>query len=328
MFPAQPLATEGPAARRLGMGVVVSVLLHAGGAVMLAWAPGGADASGLRLPEPDPARPRPTPEVRPGVERSSAVSVTWLGFSDPTPHEAPLSETEQAAMSPAPASRAAEPAPPVPPSPTALASEAPRPAVPAEPGAPRGGGIDAPRSPEAELPDQPPAPQLAAAPSPRPLPEQTAPQAADEAESTRVPTSRAEIAEAPSEPRTPSPAGTPGEVADKEATAASTRPPIRVEPGRPVAAEGLDIKTVRPRWTTLTRLTIVPKNPLVLVRFNKAGVVARAELTRSSGSSQVDGPLLDSIYLWRASGRALEELSDAPDAGVELNFEMLLRRGG
>ncbi|MEO0632352.1 MAG: hypothetical protein AAFY46_16740, partial [Planctomycetota bacterium] len=72
-----------------------SVLLHVAAAMLL----GGSSPSdagfedGLQPPTMDA-------DATPGIAESDAVTVSWIGFADPTPHTAPEAETEQAQVSP------------------------------------------------------------------------------------------------------------------------------------------------------------------------------------------------------------------------------------
>lgn len=102
--------------------------------------------------------------------------------------------------------------------------------------------------------------------------------------------------------------GQPGDPQDREATAASIERATRWEIGQPLAAAGLRIATVPPRLTPLTRVTSRPKDPVVRIRFGRTGRVVSAEFLRSSGHRDVDQPILDAVYRWRATGKALEAL--------------------
>jgi TonB family protein len=123
-----------------------------------------------------------------------------------------------------------------------------------------------------------------------------------------------------------SPAGDqPGIASDKQSDAVSKTDHVEVCPGRPAAAQGLDITTRRPEFTNLTRITARPRSPVVRVRFDRRGRVAEASITSSSGYADVDEPVLNAIYLWRAKGKRLDQIDGAdPRAGIWVTFNVLL----
>ncbi|HRQ71498.1 MAG TPA: hypothetical protein PLU35_00550 [Phycisphaerales bacterium] len=326
--------------RPLVAGAGFSLLLHVAAAMALAinvpgfWASPGTELQSADLPTPVPPEP---PRVRPGIERSKEVTINWLGFEQPTPHEASLSTVEQAALNPetpgVPVDAEAVPqpvttvaAPPPAETPADAASPAPAPVeatpvlVSDSPAVESGAIVAAeervvvapvigPPLPPADAAEPSPEAPPPALPEPRPQP-----------------TPQAQPSEQPAPP-----APTPGVEAliesTKESPATSTKPPVEVSPGQPVAAEGLDIETVRPRWTLVTRMTALPRNPVVRVTFAKDGKVGRAEFLpgKNSGYADVDGPLLDAIYRWRAKGKALDDLPEGDkEAGVTLEFRLVL----
>lgn len=140
-----------------------------------------------------------------------------------------------------------------------------------------------------------------------------------------------------STPPTPAPLGTtapqpPGPVgirSEKEADPASRTRPIEVILGRPAAAQGLEIITKRPRrnpFSLVTRATAIPESPVLEVTFNRSGAVSRATVVKSSGSPDVDSPVLAAVYGWTARGKELELLpSNDPEAGITIRVTILLR---
>lgn len=121
---------------------------------------------------------------------------------------------------------------------------------------------------------------------------------------------------------------------DKESPAASLKRAIKYRPGRPLAVQGLEVRTVEPRFPVAVRLTSSPRNAVVVVHFDRRGVVTRAEFLRdeekkvvyNTGTSAMDEPLLTAIYQWRAKGRELERLpADDPEATVSFVMEIFLR---
>jgi len=96
--------------------------------------------------------------------------------------------------------------------------------------------------------------------------------------------------------------------------AAAIESAINAKPGRVIAAQGLQIKTVRPEWAIATRLRASPKNPVVKITFGRAGKVIRAAFVaeQSTGDKEVDGPLLAALYRWTAKGEQLLLLPPPP----------------
>ncbi len=123
--------------------------------------------------------------------------------------------------------------------------------------------------------------------------------------------------------------GSPGPVAlksDSEADPASKQKPLEIVLGRPAAGEGLRIITKRPKrnlFSTFTRVTAMPDNPVIEVQFDRSGRVFGATVTKSSGFPDVDGPLLASVYSWMAEGKRLAELGR--DEVVTVVVTILLR---
>ena len=98
-----------------------------------------------------------------------------------------------------------------------------------------------------------------------------------------------------------------------------------MRPGRVMAGEGIQVKTVRPRWSTTTRLTVTPRNPVMEIVFTREGKVSKARFLKgkTTGYKEVDGPLLDSVYRWTATGKKLEEAT-GPDGSVSFVIKMIL----
>jgi hypothetical protein len=99
--------------------------------------------------------------------------------------------------------------------------------------------------------------------------------------------------------------------------------------GGPQAAKGLEIRPVRPHYSTVTRLTAAPRNAVVRVVFGKDGTVIKAEFVdgHTTGYADVDQPLLNAIYEWTATGEALDKLSNTnPRAGVSITFNIIMSR--
>jgi len=134
----------------------------------------------------------------------------------------------------------------------------------------------------------------------------------------------------------PKPVGTAGELSEKESIATRIKKALEMDPHKanaPVVGKGLEIITVRPRYTSAVRLSAIPKNPVVVIWFDARGKVRKAEFLRdgrieySSGVVGVDEPLLNAIYQWKAKGKQIDELDPAdPESLVEVTIKILFQR--
>lgn len=109
---------------------------------------------------------------------------------------------------------------------------------------------------------------------------------------------------------------------DREsAPVALNNSPLPIIPGRVIAGEGLEIKTVHPRFSTVATVSSIPRNPEARIVFDhKTGEVIEAELTRSSDYPNIDGPILASLYRWRAQGSRLKDF----DKPIALKVHLIL----
>lgn len=311
--------------------VLISVALHAGALLWAAqrdWRDWDAPNEHLAL-EP----PRPLDALRLGIESSQAITISWIGFEEPTPHAARPADFDQPALTMDAGATPSAPPPP-PPSRVDNAAAAERAQEIAESlerafdviGARTEEGVRSVERLGAEAfsaAGQAARPfrsllEALMRPAPAPTPSREPIANADPAPPVPVP---------PDAAPDPGASGEPGIESDRESDPASIMDvpvPLR-ELGRPIAAEGLEIRTVRPRFTHYTRLTVRPADPLIRVRFDRKGRVVTAELVESSGHKDVDNPILDAVYRWTASGKALESLDPAsPDATVAIEFRIVL----
>ena len=298
-------------------------------------------------PEPEEPTPspvegaKPTPEPEPAPDQAKPASLEPAESAKPAPIPAEL-KTEQIE----PGERLL-PVPSLEP----LVPEAVAPEIPVPTPAPANGAEQSPEAkpdakPESapeipqDLKSEPDAQEPPAVPAvlvgpPAPSPEELAErEKADREQSARELAERQAAQSAPPIPPRPAskprPARRPGEVSDRESDAAAVRSAVNVDPGRPAATKGLKINTVRPEWSTTTRIVALPKNPVVRVRFNRAGKVVDANFVDryDTGWPDVDGPLLDAIYRWKAEGERLRELPENdPEAVITVTFRITLRTG-
>lgn len=298
--------------------VLASVLAHAVGIAALGGSYGTLlDQGGDPITAADEHE-----EIQLGIERSAAQTIDWIGYEEYQKHLAPRAEQSQAQMEQG-ASLASKPSPP---------AEQPTPQQqPVE--QPSTDAVEevveqAARTVEELLLD----PLLALIDDPLffVARDPEANEADGEGEESQ------EQAQATPPPPPPAPAAEQTETveektgnANKDADAVSKETPEDFKDyafGKPLAAQGLDIRTVRPKWSDLTLLTARPRNPRVTVRFNHEGKVASATINQSSGNADVDRPLLDAIYQWRATGENLKQLvKDDPTSTIDVTLTIRLR---
>jgi hypothetical protein len=84
---------------------------------------------------------------------------------------------------------------------------------------------------------------------------------------------------------------------------------LQVQPGRVITGRGVEIKTFHPEFSIIAMISSVPNNPVCRVVFDKQGRVDSAEILKSSGYPNIDGPILSSLYRWEASGEELKKLN-------------------
>lgn len=148
-----------------------------------------------------------------------------------------------------------------------------------------------------------------------------------------APTDAAPATDAPSaddgaSPSSPPDSGEQGDPSDRESDAATVNPVQNADLGRPLAAEGLIIRTVRPTFSNVTLATARPRNPVVQIDFRRNGMPIRVFVIESSGHEQVDLDIRTTLYRWRASGAALEQLPEPEDkekpAFVSIKLQIIL----
>lgn len=247
----------------------------------------------------------------------------------------PLAKT--APQDPTPPAAAAQPSLVTPQSPPTPLAEAPRrSSVQSPPVVAR--TIEQPRPPaplvvtDAPVTDQPPTitpPLIALAPTadlilPRPAPapktEEASPRevasadkpARPKADSTAVtpqpndtttvdPNPSTKPAPQPADPKRPRPTVAPR--ADREAPPVARIDSLTVTPGEVVTHQGVVIKTITAQFSPVARYTSVPRNPVIRLVFDKEGNVVEAKFILSSGYANIDGPIISSLYKWKATGK-------------------------
>jgi len=268
--------------RRLLVALVASGAIHASLAGGLWWSAHRREARPTN-------RTEPRQPIRVGIDRSLAQTLTWLGFERPSPHEAPLASVEQARFE--------------------MGDSHQTPG--GEAGAMGEGDPTRARTPS---PIQPSRPMVtlgeAQAPEHATLPELDL--AAQPALAIAIPGSHAQAiakgkkSRAHESPAEDNPSASPS---DRQSPASSLTRPLRVRPGRPVAMQGLTIRTrVPPEFSIPTSLLAAGRRPVYAVSFGADGTVKMVRIARSSGDPNVDEPGRNALYAWTAEGEALEHL--------------------
>lgn len=285
-----------------------------------------------------PEETEPTPL---GIDAETPSSMTWVGYDEYREHIAALAEMDQAAFNDDPA--AALPLKP-------MEVPAPSTGLPVETEATKA-------TPESELEEQammvsenlmalrdlmdtlgalfalPPTdqmlhPQDADASSTRDPRESETARTLDPAEEANP--SEAETAPTKTVTTEPSPpvspgAPTAGEQSDKESDATSVidANPEHWKNGKPLASPGLEIETKKPTLTVLQSITMVARNPLCRIKFDRKGIPIDVEFIEKSGSREFDDAISASLYRWRAVGERLEELKG--EETVDILIRIILR---
>ncbi len=113
-----------------------------------------------------------------------------------------------------------------------------------------------------------------------------------------------------------------GEKSDRESDATSIAdvPPSLWRNGKPLARKGLEIKTKKPELPILTKITTSPSNPICEILFGRDGVPVTCTVLQSSGYPDIDGPVTDALYRWRAKGSQLEQLAPGKTLKFRIRF--------
>lgn len=287
-----------------------------------------------RLEEEQQQPPPPEDEVRLGIDEGSPSTITWIGYKEYQEHLARLAEVEQAAFksmpdgADVPPQEAQQPPAEVQPPDNQAAAAQPTEQQPEQTPDPleeirkwldtqntRKDGAPRPDAPSMDVPEHKALDQALAKleeimEGQRESPEQT--QQANPVQ--------------PQEQATED--MTPGDVAQKESDATSTIevPLEHLRLGKPLAAQGLEIRTRKPRFTSLVMLTSAPADPRVEIRFRRDGKPAKARFLESSGDQRIDEAILNSLYRWRAKGKKLLELERDETVPVRIRITLGQRR--
>jgi phage terminase small subunit len=111
---------------------------------------------------------------------------------------------------------------------------------------------------------------------------------------------------------------------DRESPATST---TSVDPklwknGELVAAQGVQLKPRKPYFTMLQQVEILPncRSPVVSLTFDGTGKCVDVFFNRSSGDSEIDGVLKNSLFHWSATGKKIDDLKGSEKVRVTLQL--------
>lgn len=94
--------------------------------------------------------------------------------------------------------------------------------------------------------------------------------------------------------------------------------PVRVQPGKVITRPGIEIVTAIPDISVASRLISGPtaRNPKARVTFDRTGKVKRVILLKSTGHVNMDSPIIDAFYRFKAKGKALKQVRDTFDMEI------------
>lgn len=339
---------------RLGIGLAVSCVINA-----LLIVPGlTADTgtsdddslTGDDVQPPDFMTEPPEDEVTLGIEESDASTLTWIGYKQFQEHMAKLSELEQAQFvaGGAAAGGGGNPAPQSTPSPQPIVtpvqpqpeeeSPEPRPEqqpLPATPDDTMPAPSETDKQGEAETPSE--------TPTETPTPQKPKPTPTAQQQPQPPAPSGGDNAPTPGPPKPqPGPSATGAEdlppvpnASDRDSDATAIHPVNVKQPGGPVAAQGLEVRTFRPKLTPYEELQFGRISIVVKLDFDRRGKPKRVSLGTpdprtktmrwqpANSMSGYLGKVITSLYRWRASGKDLKDLTgnDTIPIVFELTFK-------
>ena len=92
-----------------------------------------------------------------------------------------------------------------------------------------------------------------------------------------------------------------------------------VKPGSVLTIDGIKIKTVKPDMTLVTLLSVPQDAPVARIIFDpRTGRTMQVILEKATGDPSQIGPIIESLYLWRVSGKRLLQLTRPIEVKVEL----------
>ena len=89
-----------------------------------------------------------------------------------------------------------------------------------------------------------------------------------------------------------------------------------------MAAQGVQLKPRKPQFTMLQQVSSLPncRPPVVSLTFDGTGKCVDVFFNRSSGDSEIDGVLKNSLYFWRAAGKKIDDLKGTEKVRITLQL--------
>ena len=278
-------------------------------------------------PEPaKPVEPPPTPTILTPAVPKDATPAPPSDATVPPPPTPPLPPTPEPVTTNDPNAQPANPPVETPRDPKAPKPEEPKPVPPAErlpvpvkpddtaktaaPTTPAAPVLPKPETPAIQPPAAQPGGGIASTEKPR------------DGSKTDAP---GESGKAGGSGPSPTPGtGGEGDLKDLESPATST---TQVDPklwknGRLVAAQGVQLKPRKPQFTMLQQVSSLPncRPPVVSLTFDSTGKCVDVFFNRSSGDSEIDGVLKNSLYFWRAAGKKIDDLKGTEKVRITLQL--------
>jgi len=320
--------------RRLIAGLCVSIAVHVLAFALLVATPSMSRAGQPILEHPSASPQSADTQVQLGHPDSSATSITWIGYDEyKAQYATQESEIDQAQFSPAPSINRM-PLPAMAPAPAQQVTEV-------HSAAESSASTSHQQTVELPASESKPSPSVleelldrfAAAIKPidanaleADVPAEVAGAKSELSKGSSEAQSSPDAAQSQAAAAQSASAGDPGDQANKESDAAARLVATEAQLGKPLVGKGLEILTVRPRFTHYTTLTARPLNPLIRIEFGADGKVSDAKYLFSTGVRDVDRPLLDAVFQWSAKGPQLKRLEGGIDGQtLALEIRIILR---
>ena len=97
--------------------------------------------------------------------------------------------------------------------------------------------------------------------------------------------------------------------------------------------KGIELTTVEPRFPASVRFRELPRNPVLIIRFDGHGRVSlvsfltEGKRVYDTGVKGVDEPLINAVYQWRAKGKEIDALDPKdPESYIEIPMRITFRK--